>query len=75
MLSLIERIQNDQDNWEQEVPVDDDPGVAGGEVIMLDHVKDVGEPRSQHKNGFRDDEWQPERPVPEAEEPCQANSN
>ena len=65
-----------QDNREQEIPVDHDAGIAGREIIMLDHVKDIRESCPHIKvvlammNGSQKDRIQkpnkPTKPMPMA---------
>jgi hypothetical protein len=56
LLPFIQPIQNDQNHWENKIPVNYDPSIAGRKIAVLDHMQDMGNSRPPHEDGFRDDE-------------------
>ena len=55
-LAPVEGIQSDQNSWQQEIPIYDDTGITGGEIIVLQHVKYMSESSSPHESCLGDDE-------------------
>jgi hypothetical protein len=51
-LALVEAVQCYQNERQQEIPVDDGPGVAGREVVVFQHVDDMCDPRTPHEGGL-----------------------
>ena len=67
-LALVEQIQTDHNEREEEIPVNDNLCVAGREVVMLKHVKDVSLSSAPAEDEFHDNEGKPVGSIPETKE-------